>query len=228
MLEPTVTALAPRPHRTSVIEGCAAASTLSRFLRLLLARARAEERRRIARDLHDGAQQRLVHTILALKLAQQADDAGEARTLFDEALEEAQAAHTELRQLVRGICPTVLAGGLTAGARGLVERAPLPVELEVCVGRLPAPVEAAAYFVIAEALTNVAKHAQAGAARVTARRTRDVLLVEISDDGVGGADPNGNGLAGLRDRVVALRGEFEVTAVRSSGTRIAAAIPLSR
>ena len=193
MLEPTVTALAPRPHRTSVIEGCAAASTLSRFLRLLL-RAHEQERRRIARDLHDGAQQRLVHTILALKLAQQADDAGEARTLFDEALEEAQAAHTELRQLVRGICPTVLAGGLAAGVRGLVERAPLPVDLEVCVGRLPAPVEAAAYFVIAEALTNVAKHAQAGTARVTARRTRGVLLVEISDDGVGGADPNGNGL----------------------------------
>ena len=112
--------------------------------------------------------------------------------------------------------------------RGLAERAPVPVDVEVCVGRLPAPVEAAAYFVIAEALTNVAKHAQAGAARVTARRTRGVLLVEISDDGVGGADPNGNGLAGLRDRVIALRGEFEVTAVRSSGTRIAAAIPLPR
>ena len=112
--------------------------------------------------------------------------------------------------------------------RGLAERAPVPVDVEVCVGRLPAPVEAAAYFVIAEALTNVAKHAQAGAARVTARRTRGVLLVEVSDDGVGGADPNGNGLAGLRDRVVALRGEFEVTPVRSSGTRIAAAIPLPR
>ena len=228
MLEPAVTALAPRPHGMSVIEGCAAPSTLSRFLRLLLARARAEERRRIARDLHDGAQQRLVHTIVALKLAQQADDAGEARALFDQALEAAQAAHTELRQLVRGIRPPALADGLPAGVRGLAERAPVPVDVEVCTCPLPAPVEAAAYFVIAEALTNIAKHAQAGTARVTARRTRGVLLVEISDDGVGGADPNGDGLAGLRDRVVALCGEFKVTPARSGGTRIAAAIPLPR
>jgi signal transduction histidine kinase len=139
MLEPAVTALAPRPHRTSVIEGCAASWTLSRFLRPLLEHARAEARRRIARDLHDGAQQRLVHTILALKLAQQAGDADVARTLFDEALEEAQAAHTELRQLVRGIRPPVLADGLPAGVRGLAERAPVPVDVEVCVGRLPAP-----------------------------------------------------------------------------------------
>jgi signal transduction histidine kinase len=228
MLEPAVMALAPRPQRSSAGEGRAALSTLSRFLRLLLARARAEERRRIARDLHDGAQQRLVHTILALKLAQQAGDAGEARTLVDEALEQAQAAHTELRQLVRGVRPPVLADGLPAGVRGLAERAPVPVDVDVLVGRLPAPVEAAAYFVIAEALTNVAKHARAGAARVIARRAGGVLLVEVSDDGVGGADPNGDGLAGLRDRVVALRGEFEVTPVRSSGTRIAAAIPLPR
>jgi signal transduction histidine kinase len=223
MLEPAVTAL----QKTPVIEGRAASSTLSRFLSLLT-RARAEERRRITRDLHDGAQQRLVHTIVALKLAQQAGDAGEARALVDEALEEAQAALTELRQLVRGIRPPVLAHGLPAGVRGLAERAPVPVEVEVCVGPLPAPVEAAAYFVIAEALTNVAKHAQAGAARVTARRARGVLLVEVSDDGVGGADPNGDGLVGLRDRVVALHGEFEVTPAPSSGTRIAAAIPLPR
>jgi signal transduction histidine kinase len=225
MLEPAVTAAAPR---TSVVEGGAASSMLSRFLRLLLARARAEERRRIARDLHDGAQQRLVHTIVALKLAQQAGDADEAQSLCDEALEEAQAAHTELRQLVRGMRPPALAGGLPAGVRGLAGRAPVPVDVEVCVGRLPAPVEAAAFFVIAEALTNVAKHAQASAARVTARQARGVLLVEIRDDGVGGADPDGSGLAGLRDRVVALRGEFEVTPVRPSGTRIAAAIPLPR
>ncbi len=228
MLHPAVTASAPRPRKTSLVEGRAASSRLSRSLRLVLARARVEERRRIARDLHDGAQQRLVHTIVALKLAQQAGDAGEARTLVDEALEQAQAALTELRQLVHGSRPQVLAHGLLAGVRGLAERAPVPVDVEVCVGRLPAPVEAAAYFVIAEALTNVAKHAQADTARVTARRTRGRLLVEVSDDGVGGADPNGNGLVGLRDRVVALRGEFEVTPVRSSGTRIAAAIPLPR
>ena len=219
MLEPVVTPLVPRLHRTSGIERC---------VHLLLSQARAEERRRIARDLHDGAQQRLVHTILALKLAQQAGDAGEAQTLFDEALAEAQAAHTELRQLVRGVRPPILADGLHAGVRELAERAPVPVDVEVGVGCLPPAVEAAAYFVIAEALTNVAKHAKAAAARVTARRTRSVLLVEITDDGVGGADPNGSGLGGLRDRVVALCGEFEVAPMRSGGTRVAAAIPLPR
>jgi signal transduction histidine kinase len=219
MLEPVVTPLVPRLHRTSGIERC---------VHLLLSQARAEERRRIARDLHDGAQQRLVHTILALKLAQQAGDAGEAQTLFDEALEEAQAAHTELRQLVRGVRPPILADGLHAGVRELAERAPVPVDVEVGVGCLPPAVEAAAYFVIAEALTNVAKHAKAAAARVTARRTRSVLLVEITDDGVGGADPNGSGLGGLRDRVVALCGEFEVAPMGSGGTRVAAAIPLPR
>jgi signal transduction histidine kinase len=226
MLELAVTVFAPRPQRTSVVEGLAATSTLSRCLDLLLARARAEERRRIARDLHDGAQQRLVNSVLALKLAQQVPDAEEARTLRDEALEQAQAALTELRQLARGIRPPVLGDGLPAGVHALAERAPVPVDVEVSVGPLPASVEAAAYFVIAEALTNVAKHAQAGGARVTARRAGGVLHVEVSDDGVGGADPNGNGLAGLRDRVAALGGEFEVTPVRSSGTRIAAAIPL--
>src|SRR4051794_37259514 len=191
MLEPAVTPLAPRLHRTSRFDRC---------IHQLLARARAEERRRIARDLHDGAQQRLVHTILALKLAQQAGDAGEAQTLFDEALEEAQAAHTELRQLVRGIRPPILADGLQAAVRDLAERAPVPVDVEVGVGCLPPPVEAAAHFVIAEALTNVAKHAKAGAARVSAHRTRRVLLVEITDDGAGGADPNGAGPGGVRER----------------------------
>jgi len=221
MLEPAATAVAPRPDGS-------ASSSRSHSPQLLLARARAEERRRIARDLHDGAQQRLVHTIVALKLARQAEDADEARALFDEALEAAQAAHTELRQLVRGTRPPALAGGLPAGVQGLAERAPVPVVVEVCACRLPAPVEAAVYFVIAEALTNIAKHAQAGAARVRVRRSCGVVLVEISDDGVGGADPNGSGLAGLRDRVVALCGELEVASARSSGTRIAAAIPLPR
>jgi signal transduction histidine kinase len=228
MLELAVTVFAPRPQRTSVVEGLAATPTFSRCLRLLLAHTRAEERRRIARDLHDGAQQRLVSTVLALKLAQQVVDADEARTLRDEALEQAQAALTELRQLAHGIRPPVLGHGLPAGVRALAERTPVPVDVEVYVGPLPAPVEAAAYFVIAEALTNVAKHAQAGGARVTARRAGGMLHVEVSDDGVGGADPTGNGLAGLRDRVAALGGAFEVTPVRSSGTRIAAAIPLPR
>jgi signal transduction histidine kinase len=192
MLELAVTVCAPRSQRTSVVEGLAATPTLSRCLCLLLAQARAEERRRIARDLHDGAQQRLVSTVMALKLAQQVVDDDEARTLREEALEQAQAALTELRQLARGIRPPVLGHGLSAGVRALAERTPVPVDVDVVVGPLPAPVEAAAYFVIAEALTNVAKHAQAGGARVTARRAGDMLHLEVSDDGVGGADPNGS------------------------------------
>jgi signal transduction histidine kinase len=195
-------------------------------MRLLLARARTEERRRIARDLHDGAQQRLVHTVLALKLAQQELDAAEARTLVDAALADALAAHAELRRLVRGTRPTVLSHGLRAGVRALAECASLPVDVEVSVGRLPARVEAGAYFLVAEALTNVEKHAHARAARVVARRIGGLLHVEVSDDGVGGADPNGSGLAGLHERVAALGGEFEVTPAPLCGTRIAAAIPL--
>jgi signal transduction histidine kinase len=228
MLENATTVLVPRTERRPGIGGRAPTSTLSRCLRLLLARARIDERRRVARDLHDGAQQRLVLTVLALKLAQQEVDAAEARTLVDTALANAQAAHAELRRLVRGTRPTVLGHGLQAGVHALAEGAPLPVDVEVCVGRLPARVEAAAYFLVAEALTNVAKHAHAGAARVAACRSGGVLHVEVSDDGVGGADPSGNGLVGLRDRVAALGGEFEVTPAPASGTRIAAAIPLPR
>jgi signal transduction histidine kinase len=201
---------------------------LSRSMRLLLARTRTEERRRIARDLHDGAQQRLVRTILALRLAQQELDAAEARTLVDAALADAQGAQAELRQLVRGNRPRILGHGLHAGVRALADCASLPVDVDVCVGRLPARVEVAAYFLVAEALTNVDKHAHAGAARVTASRTGGVLHVEVIDDGVGGADPNGNGLVGLRDRVAALGGEFEVAPAPACGTRIAAAIPLPR
>jgi signal transduction histidine kinase len=229
MPELAVTVRASRTVGIPVVAGPFVASALSRCLRLLLARAQAEERERIARDLHDGAQQRLVHTVLALKLAQKVLDAGEARALVDEALEEAQAAHAELRELARGVRPPVLSrGGLEAGVRALAERAPVPVNVDICVGRLPARVEAAAYFVVAEALTNVAKHAQAGAARVTADRAGGVLHVEVTDDGVGGADPNGNGLAGLSDRVTALGGELEVTSARGGGTRIALVIPLPR
>ncbi len=226
MLEIAAPQAAPQTPSTHGLERRAAPSTLSRCLRLLLARARAEERRRIARDLHDGAQQRLVHTVLALKLAQGAVDAREARALVDEALAHAQAAHMELRELARGMRPPALSHGLQAGVRALAEQTPVPVDVEVCVGRLPARVEAAAYFVVAEALTNVAKHAQAGGARVTACRSGGMLHLAVSDDGVGGANPEGSGLSGLRHRIGALGGELEVTPAAGSGTRIAAAIPL--
>jgi signal transduction histidine kinase len=195
------------------------------------ATAADDERRRLVRDIHDGAQQRLVHTIVVLKLARDALDveAGSARMLIGEALEQAQAANRELRELASGILPPVLrSGGLAAGVRALAECASVPVDVDVSVGRLPSPVEAAAYFVVAEALTNVAKHAQADTASVAAWLDAGMLHAEVRDDGVGGADPAGHGLTGLSDRVAELHGELEVTSSPESGTRLTAAIPLAR
>jgi hypothetical protein len=134
-----------------------------------------EERRRVVRDLHDGAQQRLVHTVVLIKLAQQALERndGEATALLAEALDQALGATSELRDLARGVVPPILrCGGLRAGVELLTERSPVPVVVDVSVGRLPAGVEATAYFVIAEALTNVAKHARAQRATVTAAGAR--------------------------------------------------------
>jgi signal transduction histidine kinase len=194
------------------------------------AAAAHDERRRVVRDLHDGAQQRLVHMIIVLKLADQAFDAdpGSARTLVGEAVEEAQAALRELRQLASGGSPPVLTdGGLAAGVQALAERTPVPVSVDLSAGRLPSDVETAAYFVVAEALTNVAKHAHARTASVTGSLDAGMLRVEIRDDGVGGANPRGTGLAGLRRRVAELDGELEI-ATSGRGTRVTAAIPLVR
>src|SRR5207302_1421216 len=139
-----------------------------------------ESRRRIERDLHDGAQQRLVHAVIALKLALQALSNGEANAdeLVAEALRHAEQANVELRELAHGILPAALTrGGLRAGIDGLVSRVSLPVSLDVSVERLPAAVEATAYFIVSEALTNVVKHARAAGARVTARVERGELRV---------------------------------------------------
>jgi signal transduction histidine kinase len=187
------------------------------------------ERRRVVRDLHDGAQQRLVHTIVTLKLASdalQSDDVA-APSLVREALDHAEQATAELRELAHGILPAALSvGGLRAGVDPLASRMPMPVEIDVAVGRLPAPIEATAYFVVAEALTNVAKHARARHAEVTARIVDGMLGVQVRDDGVGGARRDGSGLTGLADRVAALDGEFRVESPSDGGTLIAAAIPL--
>jgi signal transduction histidine kinase len=188
-----------------------------------------EERRRVVRDLHDGAQQRLVHTVVLIKLAKQAleREDGEAPALLTEALDQALTATRELRELARGVIPPILRrGGLRAGVRELAERSPVPVSIDVPAGRLPAGVEATAYFVVAEALTNVAKHARARAAGVTVTLDGDVLRVQIDDDGVGGADAGGGGLIGLSDRVAAHGGVLAVRSVPGSGTRIAATIPV--
>jgi signal transduction histidine kinase len=187
-----------------------------------------EERRRVVRDLHDGAQQRLVHTVVTLKLARRAleDDPGGAPALADEALRHAVEATAELRELAHGILPSVLTrGGLRAGVMALASRMPVPVDNRVSVERLPRAVEATAYFVVAEALTNVAKHSQAHRVAVTARVEDGTLQVQVRDDGIGGARPDGSGLLGLVDRLAVLEGSLRVESPPAGGTLIAAAIP---
>jgi signal transduction histidine kinase len=186
------------------------------------------ERRRVVRDLHDGAQQRLVHTSVTLKLARRALAPGDAAAaLIDEALEQADDAMTALRELVHGILPAALtSGGLRAGVNALASRMPVPIETEVEVGRLAPEIEATAYFVIAEALTNVAKHAAAQHAEVCARIENGNLQLQIRDDGSGGANADGNGFVGLADRLAVLDGRLRIESAAGSGTLVAATIPL--
>jgi signal transduction histidine kinase len=188
-----------------------------------------EERRRVVRDLHDGAQQRLVHTIITLRLAERAlqNEAEDLPALLTEALDHAEQATNELRELAHGILPRVLTeGGLRAGVDALASRMPVPVQNAVSVGRLPAAVEATAYFVVAEALTNVAKHARAGHAAVAARIENGALEVQVRDDGIGGARPEGSGLLGLADRLAVLDGQLRVESPAEGGTLVAADIPV--
>jgi signal transduction histidine kinase len=189
-----------------------------------------EERRRVVRDLHDGAQQRLVHTILTLKLARRAleDEPESAADLVAEALDNAERGTAELRELAHGILPTLLTkGGLRAGVDSLASRSPVPVEVDVSADRFPAAIEATAYFVVAEALTNVAKHAHAEHAEVTTRVADGTLTIEVHDDGAGGARRSGSGLVGLADRVAALDGRLRIESPPDDGTLITAAIPLA-
>jgi GAF domain-containing protein len=190
-----------------------------------------QSRRRIERDLHDGAQQRLVHAVIVLKLALQALSNGNANAgeLVAEALRHAEQASSELRELAHGILPAALTrGGLRAGVNGLVSRVSLPVSVEVSVERLPAGVEATAYFVVSEALTNVVKHARASCAEVSVRLDSGELRVEICDDGVGGArGDDGTGLGGLADRVSALDGRLVLESPPGGGTRLYARLPVA-
>jgi signal transduction histidine kinase len=196
--------------------------------RARLAAAADDERRRVVRDLHDGAQQRLVHAVITMKLARRALDSGDdARPLLAEALAQAEEANVELRELVHGILPAVLAsGGLRAVVEALASRTRVPIDTAVCVGRFPAAIEATAYFVVAEALTNVAKHARAKRAQVSAHVEEGGLRVEVRDDGVGGARSDGSGLVGLGDRIAALDGRFQVESPAGGGTLVTAYIPL--
>jgi signal transduction histidine kinase len=186
-------------------------------------------RRQIERDLHDGAQQRLVHTVINLKFLRDAvrTEPEAVPGLVAEALEQAEQATVELRELVHGILPPTLThGGLSAAVKTLGSRVPVPVELDVDVGRLPDTVEATAYFLVAEALTNVAKHSRASHAAVSARLENRTLQVEVRDDGVGGARADGTGLVGLSDRLGALDATLRLESPAGGGTRVAASIPL--
>jgi signal transduction histidine kinase len=188
-----------------------------------------EERRRVVRDLHDGAQQSLVHTVVTLKLARRAIAEGrpDAAARVEAALEHAQTATQELSTLAHGILPAALTtGGLRAGVSELISRMPIPVSVEVPAERLPGSVEATAYFVVAEALTNVTKHAQAQHAAVRVAVDRRILRVEVGDDGVGGVRADGSGLLGLRDRLGALDGGIRFDDPADGGTLLTAWIPI--
>jgi signal transduction histidine kinase len=188
-----------------------------------------EARRRVVRDLHDGAQQRLVHAIITLKLARRAleRDDGNAARLIDEALEQARLGNAELRELAHGMHPSVLArGGLRAGVGAVVQRLELPVHIDVLADRLRGDIEASAYFIVAEALVNVLKHAHATRAQVTASIEGANLIVEVRDDGIGGADPRGHGLVGMDDRVATLGGRLRIESPAGGGTLVSATLPL--
>jgi signal transduction histidine kinase len=202
-----------------------------RASRARIVEAGTHERRRLERNLHDGAQQRLVALSLTLRLAQTKlrKDPDSADELLTGAHEELTLALGELRELARGIHPAVLSDrGLSAALEALAGRAPIAVELaQVPAEPLPEAIEAAAYFVIAEALTNVVKYAHANQATVSVSRLNGRAIVEVSDDGIGGADPGrGSGLRGLVDRVSALDGSMELDSPAGAGTRLRAEIPV--
>jgi signal transduction histidine kinase len=190
-----------------------------------------QTRRRIERDLHDGAQQRLVSLVLQLRAAQAAvpPELGELAAELDAVAAGLNGALEELREFARGIHPAILAeGGLGPALRALARRSSVPVELQVDMkGRLPERVEVAAYYVVAEALTNVAKHANASGVRVDVNTDDGLVRLDIRDDGVGGADPaRGSGLVGLKDRIEATGGSLRVESRPGQGTSLLVELPI--
>jgi signal transduction histidine kinase len=202
---------------------------------LIASRARVqaaadEARRRVQRDVHDGAQQQLIQTVLALKMAlAAAKRGGSAADLISEALGYAARATSELRDLVHGILPVSLSrGGLRAGLESLISDLAMPVQLDFDAPRCPSETEVTAYFVIAESLTNVVKHARANRIEVGVRIEGDRLIVTVVDDGIGGADPDrGSGMIGLSDRLQALGGELSFQSPPGEGTALRAALPIA-
>jgi signal transduction histidine kinase len=197
-----------------------------RASRARIVEAADEERRRVERDLHDGAQQRLV--ALAMRLEQARDTAAGSGRLIDEATAELREAIAEVRGLARGLYPPILTeAGLAAAVESLAEGAPIPIEVRIPDTRFPAAIEVTAYFVVAEALTNVTRYAGASTARVDASAGDDGLTVTVTDDGRGGADPGrGTGLRGLADRVAAIGGSLEIDSSPGEGTTVRAVLPL--
>ena len=187
-----------------------------------------DERRRLERDLHDGAQQRLVSIGLALRHAQHelAGRPEEARRTLDGAVVEISAAIEELRALAHGLRPALLQAGLGPALRELASRSPVPVVVSATSDRFPSDVETAAYFVACEGLTNAVKHARAGEVRLEVARQDSTLVVSVADDGVGGAAVGrGSGLTGLSDRVAARGGRLLIDSVRGRGTTLSAELP---
>jgi signal transduction histidine kinase len=190
-----------------------------------------QTRRRIERDLHDGAQQRLVSLALQIRAAQ-ADvppELGTLRTELDRVAAGLTSTLDELREYARGIHPAILAeGGLPAALRALARRSPVPVTLDVrAVERLPERVEVTAYYVVSEALANAAKHAEASAVHIDVEETGEVIRLTVRDDGVGGADPaRGSGLVGLKDRVAAIGGTLTMRSRAGEGTTLLAELPV--
>ena len=197
--------------------------------RARIVEAGQNERRRLERNLHDGAQQRLIALSLELSLLEQRLEGDpEARVRLDQARREVATSLEELRDVARGIHPAVVSGhGLAVALEQLAARAPVPVRLNVQVaGRLPESLEVAAFYLVSESLANVGKHAKATAATVEVARTNGQVVVEVVDDGIGGADTElGSGLRGLADRVEALEGQLRVWSPKGGGTRLRAEIP---
>jgi signal transduction histidine kinase len=187
-----------------------------------------EERRRIGRDLHDGAQQRLVRVLRAVKRAAAHVDDAEASELIGVATVEAEEAITSLREIVDGVAPAILtARGLSAAVSSLTRRLPLVVRVDAMPARFDPGIEIAAYFVIAEALTNVVRHAEAHEATVTIAEQHGSLRIVVADDGHGGAGMRaGHGLRGISDRVAALGGELALRSEPGAGTQLRISIPL--
>jgi PAS domain S-box-containing protein len=199
--------------------------------RARLVNASDAARQRVTRDLHDGAQQRLVATLINLQLAEQKWETApeRARELLGLAIRDARGGIEDLREIAAGILPATLAQhGLAAAVGALAARLPVPVQVDVTAKRLPGPVEVTAYFFCSEALTNVVKHARATSALVCVALAAGQCTVEVRDDGVGGARPTSqsSGLTGLRDRIGALNGMMEVTSPPAGGTVLKATIPL--